>query len=95
MLMYADDTVLFYSGKVAAAIEKSLNLDLIGSWLHNVTFKSRCIKWVFEFKYLRVVFDEYISWNSHVKYVFMTYYPELENDWECQHASGESYIRLC
>ena len=33
MLMYADDTVLLYSGKVAAAIEKSLNedLDLIGS----------------------------------------------------------------
>ena len=24
---------------------------------------------MFEFKYLRVVFDEYISWNSHVKYV--------------------------
>ena len=33
MLMYADDTVLFYSGKFAAAIEESLNedLDLIGS----------------------------------------------------------------
>ena len=33
MLMYADDTVLFYSGKVAATVEKSLNedLDLIGS----------------------------------------------------------------
>ena len=32
MLMYADDTVLFYSGKVAATIEKSLNenLDLQG-----------------------------------------------------------------
>ena len=28
MLMYADDTVLFYSGKVAATIEKSLNEDL-------------------------------------------------------------------
>ena len=24
---------------------------------------------MFIFKYLRVVFDEYISWNSHVKYV--------------------------
>ena len=37
MLMYADDTVLFYSGKVPATIEKSLNedLDLIGSWLYN------------------------------------------------------------
>ena len=37
VLMYADDTVLFYSGKVAAAIEESLNedLDLIGSWLNN------------------------------------------------------------
>ena len=28
MLMDADDTVLFYSGKVAATIEKSLNEDL-------------------------------------------------------------------
>ena len=28
MQMYADDTVLFYSGKVAATIEKSLNEDL-------------------------------------------------------------------
>ena len=27
MLMYADDTVLFHSGKVAAAIEKSFNKD--------------------------------------------------------------------
>ena len=35
MLMYADDTVLFYFGKVAATIEKSLNEDLIGSWLYN------------------------------------------------------------
>ena len=35
--MYADDTVLFYSGKVAATIKESFNedLDLIGSWLHN------------------------------------------------------------
>ena len=37
MPMYADDTVLFYSGKLAAAIEKTLNEDLflIGSWLYN------------------------------------------------------------
>ena len=37
MPMYADDTVFFYSGKVAATIEKSLNEDLvlIGSWLYN------------------------------------------------------------
>ena len=98
MLMYAEDTVLFYSGKVAATIEKSLNedLDLIGSWLYNnsffldavkteamlfraharlsdadfgITFTDRPIKCVFEFKYLGVVFDEHISWNSHVKYV--------------------------
>ena len=34
-----------------------------------VTFKGRPIKCVFEFKYLGVVFDEHISWNSHVKYV--------------------------
>ena len=35
MLMYADETVLFHSGNVAATIEKSLSedLDLIGSWL--------------------------------------------------------------
>ena len=33
MLMYADDTILFYSGKVATTIEKSLNedIDLMGS----------------------------------------------------------------
>ena len=37
MPMYAEHTVLFYSGKVAATIEKSLNEDLvlIGSWLCN------------------------------------------------------------
>ena len=99
MLMYADDTVLFYFGKVAATIEKSLkeDLDLIGSWLYDnslflnalkteamlfgtharlsdadfagVTFKGRPIMRVFEFRYLGVVFDEHISWNSHVKYV--------------------------
>ena len=98
MLMYADDTVLFYFGKVAATIEKSLNedLDLIGSWLYKnslflnavkteamllgtharlsdadfgITFKGQPIKRVFEFKYLGVIFDEHISWNSHVKYV--------------------------
>ena len=33
-----------------------------------VTFKGRPIKRVFEFKYLGI-FDEHISWNSHVKYV--------------------------
>ena len=37
MLMYADETILFYSGNVAATIEKSLNEDLdpIGTWLYN------------------------------------------------------------
>ena len=37
MLMYADDTTLFYSEKVAATIDKSLNedLDLLESWLYN------------------------------------------------------------
>ena len=98
MLMYADDTTLFYSEKVAATIEKSLNedLDLLESWLYNnglflnavkteamlfgtharfsdadfgITFKGRPIKRVFEFKYLGVVFDEHIYWNSHVKYL--------------------------
>ena len=97
-LMYANDSVLFYSGKVAATIEKSLNedLDLIGSWfcdnslfLNTVkteamlfrtrarpsdanfgkVFKGRPIKRVCEFKYLGVVSDEHISWNSHVNYV--------------------------
>ena len=32
-------------------------------------FKGRPIKCVYEFKHLGVVFDERISWNSHVKYV--------------------------
>ena len=97
-LMYADDAVLFFSGKVAATIEKSLNedLDQIGSWLCNnslflntvkneamlfgthaklsdasfgIVLKGRPIERIYEFKYLRVVFDEHISWNFHVKYV--------------------------
>ena len=46
MLMYADDTVLFYFGKVAATIEKSLNedLDLIGSWLYNNSLFLNAVK---------------------------------------------------
>ena len=32
-----------------------------------ITFKGRPIKRDFEFKYLGVVFDEHISWNSHVE----------------------------
>ena len=49
MLIFADDTVLFYSGEVAAVIEKSLNkdLDLIGSW-------HPFIKRVFGFKYRKI-----------------------------------------
>ena len=35
----------------------------------SVTFNGRPIKRGFEFKYLGVVFDEHISWNSHVTYV--------------------------
>ena len=45
-LMYADDTVLFYSGiKVAATIEESPNenLDLIGSWLYNDKVKTEAM----------------------------------------------------
>ena len=34
-----------------------------------ITFKGRPIKRVYEFKYLGVVFDEHIFWNSHVKYI--------------------------
>ena len=34
-----------------------------------ITFKGRLIKRAFEFKYLGVVFNKHISWNSHVKYV--------------------------
>ena len=34
-----------------------------------ITFKGRPIMRVFEFKYVGVVFDEQISWNSHVKQV--------------------------
>ena len=46
MLMYADDTVLFYSGKVAATVEKSLNEDLhlIGSWLYNNSLFLNAVK---------------------------------------------------
>ena len=46
MLMYAVDTVLFYSGKVPATIEKSLNkdLDLIGSWLYDNSFFLDAVK---------------------------------------------------
>ena len=37
VLMYADDTVAFYSGKLALTIESKLieDLDIIGSWLRN------------------------------------------------------------
>ena len=42
-----------------------------------ITFNCRPIKRVFEFKYLGVVFDEHISWNSHV---ISMYYRELVND---------------
>ena len=35
----------------------------------DILFKSRPIKRGFEFKYLGVVIDEHISWNSHVEYV--------------------------
>ena len=45
-LMYADDTVLFYSGiKVAATIEESSkeDLDLIGSWLYNDKVKTEAM----------------------------------------------------
>ena len=38
MLMYADDTVLFYSGKVAIEERLNENLDLTGSWFHNNFF---------------------------------------------------------
>ena len=34
-----------------------------------ITFRSQAINRVFEFKSLGVIFDEPISWNSHVKYV--------------------------
>ena len=34
-----------------------------------MTFKGRPIKRVFAIKYLEAVFDECISWNSHVRYV--------------------------
>ena len=40
-----------------------------GSQGQSRAVKGRPIKCVFEFKYLGVVFDEHISWNSHVKYV--------------------------
>ena len=35
----------------------------------DILFKSRPIKRGFEVKYLGVVIDEHISWNSHVEYV--------------------------
>ena len=35
----------------------------------SIVFKGRPIKRVCKFKYLGVVFDEHIFWNSHVKYV--------------------------
>ena len=57
MLMYADDTVLFYSGNVAATIEKSLNedLDSIGSWLYNNSL------------FLNAVKTEAMLFGTHVK----------------------------
>ena len=37
------------------------------------------MKCVYEFKYLGIVFNEHLSWNFHVKYIF----PKLVNNWEC------------
>ena len=34
-----------------------------------ITFRGQAVNRVFEFKSLGVIFDEHISWNSHVKYV--------------------------
>ena len=54
--------------------------------------KGRPIKRVFEFKYLGVVFDEHISWNSHVKYVLSRAGKRLRM---LGRIRGKSYIRLC
>ena len=99
ILMYADDTVLFFSGVSASIIEDKLNaeLELVGSWLvdnslflnitktesvlfgthhklsqvsyFDILFNGCLLKRVFEFKYLGIVFDECISWNSHIQYI--------------------------
>ena len=129
-LMYADDAVLFFSGKVAATIEKSLNedLDQIGSWLCNnslflntvkneamlfgtharlsdasfgIVLKGRPIERIYEFKYLRVVFDEHISWNFHVKYVLSRFGKRLgmlgrirgNLTFDCANSIYTAYIR--
>ena len=97
-LLYADDTVIFYSGKDLLDIQLTLerNLTQVNSWLKDnslflhkdktqsmlfgteprlrsadsftVNFNGENIERVSEYKYLGLVMDETLSWNSHVKY---------------------------
>ena len=73
LLMYADDSVLFYShidfsGKTECLLSGTrAKLSAVNSF--NITNKGRAITRVSEFKYLGVVLDECISWSTHVKHV--------------------------
>ena len=99
IVMYADDTVLFYSSSQVSTIEMKLNEELlkIERWLFsnslfinvkkteamlfgtaprlareksfNICIDGKQIERVHEFTYLGVVFDERLSWGSHVKKV--------------------------
>ena len=97
ILMYADDTVLFFSAPQASTIQETLNRELghIVSWLRlnslfinvikteamllgisqrlarvdnfSIIVNGSIIKRVSEFKYLGIIFNEHLNWNSHVK----------------------------
>ena len=99
ILMYADDTVLFYSSSQVSTIEMKLNEELlkIERWLFsnslfinvkktgamlfgtaprltreksfNICIDGKQIERVHEFTCLSVVFDERLSWGTHVRKV--------------------------
>ena len=97
ILMYADDTVLFFANPDISVIQEKLNddLSLMGTWLRdnclflntsktesmvfgtharlarvcefNITINGCPIKRVTKFRYLGILFDECITWKTHVQ----------------------------
>ena len=97
ILIYADDTVLFFANPDISVIQEKLNddLSLMGTWLRDnclflntsktesmvfgtharlarvcefsITINGYPIKRVTEFRYLGILFDECVTWKSHVE----------------------------
>ena len=98
ILMYADNTIMYFAASNAQEISSTLTSELakVNDWLvHNSLFihqgKTECVLFgtgsrlananlsvnidgqeptrVAEYKYLRVILDESLSWNAHVNYL--------------------------